>query len=229
MSIADALRTEAVVLPASLVVAFGAFAYMFALPRPGIWPRTWIAAGAISATAVIGLAALGRLGEIVGPLEVTELTIGLAAGAAWLVATHVGYAVITRIFPAFGDQVRDLYRLAEDDTAARMVGPIAAMGVAEELLFRGVLQGVGGLALALVAYTAVQVFERKWALALAALLGGAVWGALFGWRAGLVAPIAAHVLWTSMLTFVWTLGSAPRVRDTEPTPPPVERYASGKR
>ena len=229
MSIADSLSTEAVVLPASLAVAFGAFAYMFALPRPGIWPRTWIAAGAVSATAVIALAALGRLGEIVGPFDVTELAIGLGAGAVWLVATHVGYAVITRIFPAFGDQVRDLYRLGEDDTAARMVGPIAAMGIAEELLFRGVLQGVGGLALALVAYTAVQVFERKWALAVAALLGGAVWGALFAWSAGLVAPIVAHVLWTSMLTFVWTLGSAPRVRDTEPKAGPVERYASGKR
>src|SRR3546814_18721934 len=79
-----------------------------------------------------------------------------------------------------------------------MVGPIAAMGIAEELLFRGVLQGVGGLALALVAYTAVQVFERKWTLAVAALLGGAVWGALFAWRAGLAAPIVAHVLWTPM-------------------------------
>lgn len=229
MSISDALSAETVVVLASLGVAFGAFAYMFALPRPGIWPRTWIAAGAVSATAVIGMAALGRLGEIVGPLDATELAIGLGVGAAWLVATHVGYAVITRIFPAFGHQVRDLYRLGEEDTAARMVGPIAAMGVAEELLFRGVLQGVGGLALALVAYTAVQVFERKWALAVAALLGGAVWGALFAWRGGLVAPIAAHVLWTSMLTFVWRLGSAPRVQDTGPAAQPVERYASDAR
>lgn len=95
-----------------------------------------------------------------------------------------------------------------------MVGPIAAMGIAEELLFRGVLQGVGGIALALVAYTAVQAFERKWALALAALLGGVVWGALFAWRGGPVAPIAAHVQWTSMLTFVWSLGAAPRGQDT---------------
>ncbi len=222
--------TEPVVVVASVLVAFAAFAYMFALPRPGIWPRTWVAAGVVGATAVLGLAALGRLGEIAGPIDATELAIGLGAGGAWLVATHVGYGAITRLFPAFGDQVRDLYRLGEEDTAARMVGPIAAMGVAEELLFRGVLQGVGGLAIALVTYTAVQVFERKWSLALAALLGGAVWGALFAWRGGLVAPIAAHVLWTGMLTFVWTLGTAPRVQDVGPqSPARAGGYASGKR
>src|SRR5690606_29093617 len=170
------VSTELAVVVASIVVAFAAFAYMFALPRRGIWPRTWVAAAVIGATAVAGLVVLDRFGEIVGPFTSAELAIGLAAGGAWLVATHVGYAIISWLLPAFGDQVRDLYRLGDEDTASRMVGPIAAMGVAEELLFRGVLQGVGGIALALVAYTAVQVFERKWALALAALLGGVVWG-----------------------------------------------------
>ena len=68
----------------------------------------------------------------------------------------------------------------------------------------------------MVAYTAVQVFERKWALALAALLGGAVWGALFAWRLGLVAPVAAHVLWTGVLTFLWPLGEEEPVTATRP-------------
>lgn len=222
--------TEPIAIVASILVAFAAFAYMFALPRPGIWTRTWVAAGVVGAVAVGGLAALGRLGEIAGPFDATELAIGVGVGGAWLVATHVGYAVITRFFPAFGDQVRDLYRLGEEDRAVRMVGPIVAMGVAEELLFRGVLQGVGGLAVALIPYTAVQVFERKWSLALAALLGGAVWGALFAWRGGLVAPIAAHVLWTGMLTFVWTLGTAPKPQETDaPREQRRRDYASGKR
>lgn len=217
------MSTELAVVVASIVVAFAAFAYMFALPRRGIWPRTWVAAVVIGATAVAGLVVLDRFGEIVGPLTPTELAIGLAAGAAWLVATHAGYAIISWLLPAFGHQVRDLYRLGDEDTAARMVGPIAAMGVAEELLFRGVLQGVGGIVVALVAYTAVQVFERKWALALAALLGGVVWGALFAWRGGLVAPVVAHVLWTGMLTFVWTLGTAPPVQESGVTPATRQR------
>ena len=217
------MTTEVAVLVASIVVAFAAFAYMFALPRQGIWPRTWVAAAVVGATATVGLVVLGRFGEIVGPFTPTEIAIWRAAGGTGLVATHIGYAAISWVYPSFGDQVRDLYRLGDEDTASRMVGPIAAMGVAEELLFRGVLQGVGGIALALVAYTAVQVFERKWALALAALLGGVVWGALFAWRGGLVAPIAAHVLWTGMLTFVWTLGTAPRVQESGVTPATRQR------
>jgi membrane protease YdiL (CAAX protease family) len=221
------MTAELVVMVTATVVAFAAFAFMFALPRPGIWPRTWVAAGVVTATAVAGLVALDRFGELVGPFTLTEVAIGLGVGVAWLVATHVGYAAISWLFPAFGAQVSDLYRLGDEDTARRMVGPIVAMGVAEELLFRSVLQGVGGPALALVVYTAVQVFERKWALALAALLGGVVWGALFAWRGGAVAPVAAHVLWTGMLTFVWPLGGAARTEESNP----VRRrnYASGNR
>ncbi|HEX4902540.1 MAG TPA: CPBP family glutamic-type intramembrane protease [Acidimicrobiales bacterium] len=215
---------SSLVVLAALVVATGMWAFMFVPDRRGIWTRTWIAAAVLSATAVGGLLAVGRLGEIAGPIDATELAIGLGAGGVWLVATHVGYRIIAWLFPSFGAQVRDLYRLREGDaTTAQMVGPIVAMGIAEELLFRGVLQGVGGFAVALVAYTAVQVFERKWALAFAALLGGAVWGALFAWRVGLVAPVAAHVLWTGVLTFLWPLGDGEPVTATRPGTAPAAR------
>lgn len=224
------MSAEAVVLAVSIAIAFGAFAYMFALPRPGIWPRTWVAAGVIAATSLAGLAALGRIRTLLGPFTLAEVAVGLLVGGAWLVATHVGYALVSRLFPAFADQVRDLYRLGDEDTSRRMVGPIVAMGVAEELLFRGVLQGVGGMALALVVYTAVQAFERKWALGLAALLGGVVWGLLYSWRGGVVAPVVAHVVWTGMLTFVWPLGGAPRPQESDPGYTGRRRdYASGNR
>lgn len=198
--------SDALAVLAASATAAGAWAFMFLPDRRGIWPRTWAAAAALTAVSVAALASLGRLGSTLGPVNATELAVGLTVGGAWLVATHVGYAVLCRIFPAFGDQVRDLYRLGARDTPRRMVGPILAMGVAEELLFRGVLQGSAGLALAVLVYAAVQVAERKWALVLAAVLCGALWGALFDWRGGLVAPIVAHVLWTGTLTFVWTLG-----------------------
>lgn len=206
---------EALALGAALVVACGGWAFMFLPDRRGVWTRTWITAGALVTTSVVALASLGRLGEVAGPFTAVEVGLGVAVGAAWLVATHVGYAVISGVLPSFGDQVEDLYRLGDEDTVARMVGPVVAMGVAEEALFRGVLQGVGSFALGLAAYAAVQLFERKWALVLAAVLGGAVWGALFAWRDGLVAPVVAHVLWTGLLTFVWPLGG--------PRPPATRR------
>lgn len=222
------MSAELVAIVAAIAVAVAAFAYMFALPRPGIWPRTWAAAGAMAGTALIGLVALDRFRELIGPFTLEEIGIGLLVGAAWLVATHLGFAVISWIFPAFGEQVSDLYQLGGEDSTRTMVGPIVAMGVAEELLFRGLLQGVGGIALALAAYTAVQVFERKWALALAALLGGVVWGLLFEWRDGVVAPVVAHVLWTGMLTFLWPLGDTPGPEDGDPGGTRrTDDYASG--
>jgi len=80
------------------------------------------------------------------------------------------------------------------------------MAVAEELLFRGVVQGEAGFVVGVVVYTAVQAVERKWALVLAAFLGGTLWGALFALTGGLVAPVLAHALWTVALTLVWPLG-----------------------
>ena len=194
----------AVVLVAS-VVAAAAWVALFRGERADIWPRTWVIAGVLIAFSVGALAALGRLAEIVGPLDLIVVGAGVAVGVAWLVATHIGHAILCRIFPSFIDQVRDLYRLGVDEPWTRVLGPIAAMAIAEELLFRGVIGGVGGFAAGLALYTVVQVLERKWALVLAAVLGGASWGGVFELTGGLVAPAIAHVLWTAVLTLVWPL------------------------
>lgn len=196
---------EIAVVIGAVIVATAAWAYLFLLDRDDIWPRTWVAAAVLSAYSLATLAALGRLDTVVGPVTLAEVGIGLGVGGAWLVATHVGHAVLCRLFPAFVAQIRDLYQLGEGDRVRRLVGPVVAMGVAEELLFRGVVQSVAGFAVGVAVYTAVQLVERKWALVLAALLGGLVWGGLFAWRGGIIAPVAAHVLWTTMLTFVWRL------------------------
>jgi len=195
-----------VLIAAGLVLAVAAWAFLFRLPRGGLWPRTWIVAPLLIAYSLVALAADHRLGRTAGPFTPLEVAAGLGVGAAWLVATQVGHRILCRLFPAFLAQVNDLYRIRDDATPVwSMVGAVALMGVAEELLFRGLVQGGIGLAAAVVAYTLVQAIEGKWALGLAALLGGLVWGLLFAWRDGLVAPVVAHVLWTGTLTFVWPL------------------------
>ncbi|HEV7721724.1 MAG TPA: CPBP family glutamic-type intramembrane protease [Iamia sp.] len=205
-------------IAAGLVLAIAAWAFLFRLPREGLWPRTWIAAPMLIAYSLVALAADDRLGDTVGPLTPVEVAAGLGVGAAWLVATQVGHRALCRLFPAFLAQVDDLYQIRDDATPAwSMVGAVTLMGVAEELLFRGLVQGGIGLAAAVVAYTLVQAIEGKWALGLAALLGGLVWGLLFAWRDGLVAPVVAHVLWTGTLTFVWPLRPA-LVPIVEPVP-----------
>jgi uncharacterized protein len=195
-----------VLIAAGLVLAVAAWAFLFRLPREGLWPRTWIAAPMLIAYSLVALAADDRLGATAGPFRPVEVAVGLGVGATWLVITQVGHRILCRLFPAFLAQVNDLYRIRDDRTPVwSMVGAVTAMGIAEELLFRGLVQGGIGLAAAVAAYTLVQAVEGKWALMLAALLGGLVWGLLFAWRDGLVAPVVAHVLWTGTLTFLWPL------------------------
>lgn len=199
----------------AVAVAAGAWFALFRGNRSDIWPRTWVIAAVLIAFSVGALAAIGRLAEVVGPVDATVTAVGLAIGTGWLVATHIGHAVLCRLFPSFIVQVKELYQLGVGDPWTRVLGPIIAMAVAEELLFRGVIGGVGGFAAGLCAYTAVQVFERNWALTLAALLGGVIWGGLFELTGGLVAPVLAHALWTATLTLVWPLrGCGPVAIDT---------------
>lgn len=190
---------------ALVLLAFAGWTFLFRRPPEGIWPRTWITAGVLSAASLAALALSGDLTSVTGPVSFEPVAAGLVIGGAWLVATHIGHTVLCRIFPGFLEQISDLYSLREGDTVRTMVGPVVAMAVAEELVFRGVVQGALGLAVGIAAYTAVQVVAGKWALTLAALLGGTVWGVLAWWQGGLIAPVLAHVLWTGMLTFVWPL------------------------
>lgn len=187
------------------LVALGGWWYLFRRPNEGVWNRSWVVAGVLSLYSIGAIVVLGRLGTLVGPIDAVTIGSGLLIGGAWLVATHIGHRVLCRMVPGFIDQVTDLYSLRAGDRVSTIVGPVVAMGLAEELFFRGVVQGSRGLAVAVIIYGAVQIVAGKWALVLAALLGGTVWGLLYWWTGGLVAPALAHVLWTGALTFVWPL------------------------
>jgi membrane protease YdiL (CAAX protease family) len=210
---------EWAVVAGAVVVAVAAWLLLFGGRRDDIWPRTWGVAAVLIATSTTALAALGRLGEVIGPVGPPEVLAGVLVGVAWLVATHVGHAVLCRLFPSFVEQIRDLYGLGADDPARRVLGPILAMALAEELLFRGVVHTLAGFAAGVAVYGAVQVIERKWALVLAAVLGGIVWGGLYELTGGIVAPVVAHAIWTASLTLVWPLrgcGDAPPVSPATP-------------
>ncbi|CAN5499290.1 hypothetical protein BH10ACT1_BH10ACT1_25860 [soil metagenome] len=206
-------------LVGGLALALAGWWFLFRRPAEGIWNRTWITAAVLSAFAVAALAATDRLSSLLGPITPAALGAGLGIGAAWLVATHIGHSVLCRLIPGFLDQITDLYSLREGDRVSTMVGPVVAMAVAEELFFRGFVQGRLGLLGAVVAYTAVQVVAGKWALTLAALLGAIVWGGLLWLTDGVLAPVVAHVLWTASLTFVWPLrGCGRRIGAAEAAP-----------
>jgi len=190
-----------------LVVAAVAWGLLFALGREGFWPR------AAAAGASIGLYALVVLRDDLERLlrpELTEIGIGIAAAAVLWAVFWLGDRLVTRLFPRLSAQVDDLYAVRGETTTARMPFVLAVIGPAEEIFWRGLVQSRAGIAVALVAYALVHVWERKPILLLAALVGGVFWGGLFAWRGTLIAPVVSHLLW-DLAIIVWfpTRRSAP--------------------
>jgi uncharacterized protein len=94
--------------------------------------------------------------------------------------------------------------LFEHVTVWQIVAVSILAGVAEELLFRGVLQPLAGLPAASVIFGAVHVGGRNF---VAYGVWAACIGALFGWlmvmTGGLLAPIVAHAVYDALaLAFV---------------------------
>ncbi len=135
-------------------------------------------------------------------LRAVDVAIGVAGAAVLWAVFWIGDRVVTRLFPGLSSQVDDLYAVRGQTTAARMPFVLAVIGPAEEIFWRGLVQHRAGIAVALVAYALVHVWERKPILLLAALVGGVFWGALFAWRGTLVAPIVSHLLW-DLAIIVW--------------------------
>ena len=190
---------------AVLALTLAGWAFVFVPERRGIWHRSWLIAAVLTAISVGALLGAGEFGDAVGSVTVEALLAGSIVGVAWVVATQVGHAVLCRILPSFIDRVRDLYSIAAGDRRRDVLVALVGMAVAEEFVFRVLVQREFGLAAGVVAYTAVQAVERNWALMLAGAACGVVWGLLYEWQGGLVAPLLAHVLWTGTLTFVWPL------------------------
>ncbi|MEO6653337.1 MAG: CPBP family intramembrane glutamic endopeptidase [Ilumatobacteraceae bacterium] len=188
-----------------LAATFVGWAYIFVLPRPGIWVRSWTAAGVLVSGSAAALWRAGELGDAVGTTTIRAVLVGLGAGAAWVIITQIGHQILCRLLPSFIERVRDLYSIATGDRRVDVAIALVAMAVAEEFVFRLVVQREFGIIAGIVAYAAVQAVERNWALMLAGALCGAVWGVLYAWQDNLAAPLVAHVIWTGTLTFFWPL------------------------
>jgi len=186
-----------------LLLALAGWAYVFVLPRAGIWRRSRRTAALLTVVAAGALWRAGELGDAVGTPDGMSVLVGLGVGGAWVVVTQVGHAVLCRLVPSFIDRVRDLYSIATDDRRRDVLAALVSMAVAEEFVFRLVAQREFGIVVAVVAYTLVQAVERNWALMLAGTACGVVWGSVYAWQDGLAAPLIAHVVWTGTLTFLW--------------------------
>jgi len=199
-----------IVVVAGLAVAAVAWGALFGLGRTAFWSRAAVAGLAIGVYAVVAQRA--TIGDLLRPTAV-DVVIGVAAAAVLYGVFWVGDAVLRRWLPATAVQVDELYEVRSAPRSERLPIPavLLLVGPCEELFWRGLVQARAGFVLALAGYAAVHLWERKAVLILAAVVGGAFWGALFAWRGTLVAPIVSHALW-DLAVVVWFPFGADRKR-----------------
>jgi membrane protease YdiL (CAAX protease family) len=195
------LAAVSLTVAAGLVVAALAWGAMFGLRRTAFWGRAAAAGLAIGAYGVV--AQRHRIGDLLTPTA-ADVGLGVAGAVALYGVFWVGNAGLRRWLPAIATEVGELYALRSVPTAEPLPIPLVLLlvGPCEELFWRGLVQARAGFVVALVCYAAVHLWERKTVLVLAAVAGGAFWGALFAWRGTLVAPIVSHALW-DLAVVVW--------------------------
>lgn len=186
---------------AGVVIAAVAWGLLFGLGRADFWSRAAVAGLVIGAYAIV--AQRGALEGLLRP-TVTDVVIGVVAAGVLYGVFWAGNAVLRRWLPGVAAEVDDLYAVRTVQRPARlpMSAVLLVVGPCEELFWRGLVQARAGFVVALAGYAAVHLWERKAALVLAAVVGGAFWGALFSWRGTLVAPIVSHALW-DLAVVVW--------------------------
>ena len=186
---------------AGVALAAAAWALMFVPDRRGFWGRAAVAAATLGTYAAV--AQRDRWDELLDP-EAVDVVLGAAAAAVLYGVFLAGDRVLRRWAPSLAAQVDDLYLVRSVRSSGRLPVPavLVLVGCCEELFWRGLVQDRGGLVLAVASYAAVHLWERKAVLVVAAVVGGAYWGALFAWRGTLVAPLLSHALW-DLAVIVW--------------------------
>jgi len=191
--------SDVVVVVAGLVVAGLAWTWLFASGPATFWSRAAVA-GVVIGT--YGLVAQRReLGHLLRPTAL-DVAIGAVAAVVLYGVFWVGDRLLTSILPALARDIARLYAIRGAARPGRMVAVLVLVGPCEEIFWRGFVQSRAGVAIALVGYAAVHLWERKAVLVLAAVAGGAFWAGLFAWRTTLVAPIVCHALW-DLAVVVW--------------------------
>ena len=140
--------------------------------------------------------------------RVTEPRAALVAGAAIgvvMFGVFVAGAEIGRQFSFLADPIDAILRKADGGPVLAVLAVALINGVAEEVFFRGAVVDVFGTrqrrayVMAVIVYVVVTSVSGNTALTVAAVVMGTVF-ALERWSTnGLVAPIATHLVWSTLM------------------------------
>lgn len=150
--------------------------------------------------------------------------VGLVVGAVMTAGTYAAYAIVFTLAPAISGHVAGLYRVAHPGHFAAALACTLVVIVAEEVLWRGpcldVLAGRKRRVVTAISwgtYTAVQLATGSWVVALAALVCGAIWTAERGMTRSLVAPLASHLVWATVVIHLVPVTSVERAVSRAPS------------
>jgi len=168
-----------------------------------VWPvMTWTLGLAAAASLATGQVKLSpNVAPGVAALAGLVVAVGLyAATAAFLVVARR-----VSMFERHVDEIYDLRRGLSLPAALALAGGVVAP--CEEIFWRGLFQGklsatagaAAGAGLALVVYVLANAASASIPVTLAAVVSGAVWGALAWWTHGVLASLVCHSLWTGLM------------------------------
>ena len=180
--------------------AFAAFGLTFRGPRERFWDR-------MTATGlVLGGLALATDRDArrirVGP---REIALGVATAAGLYGIFRVGDTVARDVMPRGGEEIGDIYALRSLRPKEELVARLGlVIGPAEELFWRGFVQGRAGYLTATALYGGAHIVTENATLIGAATIAGMYWGFLRAIGVPLGALVVSHVAWD-----VWIFLIAP--------------------
>ena len=181
-------------------------------------------------SALLLLAALlGALGDEIVFAPGDRSLLSFMIGSATAFGTVTSGLVLFYVLPALRALSDELAPMLVDSGRRRDLILISvASGIGEEVLFRGALQPILGLVLASLLFGGMHIGpDRRYLVwTLWALGAGFLFGFLYVWTGGLVAPITAHVLHNAATLLIWRR-SRRRMAEERNTESLAESFAVG--
>lgn len=203
--------------------------------RP-VKPRFVGLAAAFYAALLLAAVALGALTDrnvfALGDRPLFDLCVGVAVACC----TVLSGLVLYRLSPALRGLSDELApHLVDGARKWELILLSVLSGVGEEVLFRGALQPLIGLVAASLLFGALHVGpDRRYLVwTVWAVAAGFLFGALYLWTGGILAPVTAHALHNAATLLLWRRSrqKEPGVRDggSMPEPPREDAAVRGDR
>jgi len=173
----------------------------------------------VGSAAIIGggfvLTIHGKAVSLLFRWERRHVLTGVAAGTLMTVATYLLYPVFVSIAPGLPGTTRGLYALFNTGWAPLRLALLPLIILGEELVWRGLVQGVAeqrfgkaaSVLLAAFVYGAAHLPAATPLLAGVAVCCGLYWGGLRAATHSLVPALIAHVIWDTAVMVAFPLQS----------------------